>query len=130
MALLPRYLRRLETHLSAAHGVITACSAKVFPNCGTLGWLAVIRAYRKVDGAVTIGRNRAGLAACAAQERTPDRPAWENAGFRNHADHTATPEFRAGMAELRDGSGKKLGRYAASWIACWPKRPSSTAALI
>ena len=28
-----------------------------------------------------------------------------------------------------DGSGKNLGRYAASWIACWPKRPSSTAAL-
>jgi hypothetical protein len=26
------------------------------------------------------------------------------------------------------GSGKKLGRYAANWIACWPKRPSSTAA--
>ena len=26
------------------------------------------------------------------------------------------------------GSGKNLGRYAASWIACWPKRPSSTAA--
>ncbi len=28
----------------------------------------------------------------------------------------------------RAGSGKNLGRYAASWIACWPKRPSSTAA--
>src|SRR3712207_4735519 len=28
-----------------------------------------------------------------------------------------------------EGSGKNLGRYAASWIACWPKRPSSTAAL-
>ena len=28
-----------------------------------------------------------------------------------------------------DGSIKNLGRYAASWIACWPKRPSSTAAL-
>jgi len=27
------------------------------------------------------------------------------------------------------GSVKNLGRYAASWIACWPKRPSSTAAL-
>ena len=40
--------------------------------------------------------------ACVAQERTPDWPAWENAGFRNHADHTATPEFREGMAELRE----------------------------
>jgi len=28
-----------------------------------------------------------------------------------------------------DGSVKNLGRYAASWIACWRKRPSSTAAL-
>jgi hypothetical protein len=27
------------------------------------------------------------------------------------------------------GSGKNLGRYAASWIACWPKRPSSIAVL-
>ncbi len=30
---------------------------------------------------------------------------------------------------LIDGSVKNLGRYAASWIAGWPKRPSSTAAL-
>ncbi len=28
-----------------------------------------------------------------------------------------------------DGSVKNLGHYAGSWIACWPKRPSSTAAL-
>ncbi len=28
-----------------------------------------------------------------------------------------------------DGSVKNLGRYAASRTACWPKRPSSTAAL-
>jgi len=27
------------------------------------------------------------------------------------------------------GSVKNLGRYAVSWIACWRKRPSSTAAL-
>ena len=27
------------------------------------------------------------------------------------------------------GSVKNLGRYAPSWFACWPKRPSSTAAL-
>ncbi len=32
-------------------------------------------------------------------------------------------------AEERDGSVKNLGRYAASWIAWWPKRPSSSAAL-
>ncbi len=32
-------------------------------------------------------------------------------------------------AEMMNGSVKNLGRYAASWIAWWPKRPSSTAAL-
>ena len=31
--------------------------------------------------------------------------------------------------ELTGGSVKNLGRYAASWIAGWPNRPSSTAAL-
>ncbi len=31
--------------------------------------------------------------------------------------------------DLAHGSVKNLGRYAASWIACWRKRPSSTAAL-
>ena len=51
--------------------------------------------------------------ACAAQERTPDWPAWENASFRNHADHTATPEFREGMAELRD-----LGRTHTCAVLC------------
>jgi len=29
----------------------------------------------------------------------------------------------------RQGSVKNLGRYAASWSAWWPSRPSSTAAL-
>ncbi len=28
-----------------------------------------------------------------------------------------------------EGSVKNLGRYAASWIAWWPNRPSSRAAL-
>src|SRR3954449_2451108 len=34
-------------------------------------------------------------------------------------------------ATVFDRSGKNLGHYAASWVACWPrpKRPSSTAAL-
>ncbi len=31
--------------------------------------------------------------------------------------------------EAQGGSVKNLGRYAASWIAGWPNRPSSTAAL-
>ena len=36
-----------------------------------------------------------------------------------------------GVTAKLEGSGKNLGRYAASCIACWPKpqRPSSTAAL-
>src|SRR5215210_6443922 len=39
--------------------------------------------------------------------------------------------YRALLDEPIDGSGKNLGRYAASWIVCWPRprRPSSTAAL-
>src|SRR5687767_2088635 len=36
---------------------------------------------------------------------------------------------RSKSLEVLIGSGKNLGRYAASWIACWPKRPSRTAAL-
>ena len=35
----------------------------------------------------------------------------------------------AALAEVPDGSVKNLGLYAASWIAGWPNRPSSTAAL-
>ena len=38
---------------------------------------------------------------------------WENASFRNYADHTATPEFREGMAELRD-----LGRAHTCAVMC------------
>ncbi len=34
-----------------------------------------------------------------------------------------------GIVTDRDGSVKNLGRYAASWIAWWPNRPSSRAAL-
>ncbi len=30
------------------------------------------------------------------------------------------------IAEVRDGSVKNLGRYAAIWLAGRPKRPSST----
>ena len=42
----------------------------------------------------------------------------------------ARPElkrFKAYMTTTE--SVKKLGRYAVSWIAWWPKRPSSTAVL-
>jgi len=35
----------------------------------------------------------------------------------------------AGSLNLGVGSVKNLGHYAANWIAWWPKRPSSTAAL-
>jgi len=33
------------------------------------------------------------------------------------------------VISLPKGSVKNLGHYAASWIACWRKRPSRTAAL-
>ena len=48
------------------------------------------------------------------KDQGPSRNAfWENASFRNHADHTATPEFRGGMAELRD-----LGRAHTCAVMC------------
>jgi len=37
--------------------------------------------------------------------------------------------FNIGLSEHPTGSVKNLGRYAASWIAGWPNRSSSTAAL-
>ncbi len=48
-------------------------------------------------------------------------------------DHKGECDAVDGMARGEDGfgrgDGENLGRYAASWIACWPKRPSSTVAL-
>ncbi len=43
----------------------------------------------------------------------------------------ANPFFQGMTRGVQDGIGsvKNLGRYAASWIACWRKRLSSTAAL-
>jgi len=38
---------------------------------------------------------------------------WQNASFRNYADYATTPDFRAGMAELRD-----IGRDHACAIMC------------
>jgi uncharacterized protein (DUF488 family) len=38
---------------------------------------------------------------------------WENPSFRNYADYTATPDFREGMAELRE-----LGRGHVCAIMC------------
>jgi uncharacterized protein (DUF488 family) len=48
------------------------------------------------------------------KDQGPSRNAfWENASFRNYADHTATPEFREGMAELRE-----LGRTRTCALLC------------
>ena len=48
------------------------------------------------------------------KDRGPSRNAfWENASFRNYADYAATPEFREGMAELRD-----LGRAHTCAVMC------------
>ncbi len=68
-----------------------------------------------------------------------------NAGVRAGARHHAEPDWAALVREFKrpgvnllvlweeyravHGSVKNLGRYAASRMACWPKRPSSTAAL-
>ncbi len=44
---------------------------------------------------------------------------------------TLLAKLQASMlcGQVAEGSVKNLGRYAASWIAWWPNRPSSTAAL-
>ena len=47
-------------------------------------------------------------------------------------DHATLNRWVLAYAPLIEcGSGKNLGHYAASWVACWPrpKRPSSTVAL-
>ncbi len=41
----------------------------------------------------------------------------------------AALELACAGQDVTLGSVKNLGRYAASRMACWPKRPSSTAAL-
>jgi uncharacterized protein (DUF488 family) len=48
------------------------------------------------------------------KDKVPSRNTfWENTSFRNYADYTATPDFRAGMAELHD-----LGRTYVCAIMC------------
>ena len=48
------------------------------------------------------------------KDQGPSRNAfWENASFRNYADYAATPEFREGMAELRE-----LGRTRTCAVLC------------
>ena len=48
------------------------------------------------------------------KDQAPSRNAfWENESFRNYADYAATPEFREGMAELRD-----LGRTHTCALLC------------
>jgi uncharacterized protein (DUF488 family) len=48
------------------------------------------------------------------KDQAPSRNTfWENGSFRNYADYAATPEFREGMAELRD-----LGRAHACAVLC------------
>ena len=48
------------------------------------------------------------------KDQGPSRNAfWENASFRNYADYAATPEFREGMAELRE-----LGRTHTCAVMC------------
>ena len=48
------------------------------------------------------------------KDQAPSRNTfWENESFRNYADYAATPEFREGMAELRD-----FGRAYACAVMC------------
>jgi len=43
--------------------------------------------------------------------------------------HHKPEEIVGELRQVEVGSVKNLGHYAASWIACRPKRPSGTAAL-
>ncbi len=45
------------------------------------------------------------------------------------ARHGLVLDAGLSFRDLGMGSVKNLGHYAASWIAGWPNRPSSTAAL-
>jgi len=61
-------------------------------------------------------------------ERLPERQQHMPSHLAFLAQH---PDKVVAAGALRGSqeSVKNLGHYAASWIACWPKRPSSTAAL-
>jgi len=73
--------------------------------------------------------------------RSAEIPCWGSSrkrGIRGRIICFLGPDDGMGVSEQFAGYGdqddlgrsvKNLGRYAASWIACWRKRPSSTAAL-
>jgi len=73
--------------------------------------------------------------------RSAELPCWGSSrkrGIRGRIECFLSPDDGMGVDEQFAGDGdqddlggsvKDLGRYAASWIACWLKRPSSTAAL-
>src|SRR5215210_4851040 len=69
----------------------------------------------------------------AARRRTLDQHLAGILTTASSCDRTRALQAKISRArdQLLTGSGKNLGRYAASWIACWPRprRPSSTAAL-
>ncbi len=70
---------------------------------GLASWQIGYRHIRKLGG--LRGRRR---------DQPPSRNTfWENPSFRNYADYAATPDFREGMAELRE-----LGRAHVCAIMC------------
>ncbi len=82
---------------------------------------------RQIVDLVRAGRDPADL----AREFEPTAQAIRNwvvqADRQEGRREEASPGL--GATEREEGSVKNLGRYAASWIAGWPNRPSSTAAL-
>ncbi len=81
---------------------------------GSLAWNYLTGA-RALPEAIVLAAIRTGVL-----REGPHASAW----FA-HQDHAG----RLTGIEMRGGSVKNLGRYAANWNAFWPKRPSSTAAL-
>ena len=98
-----------------------------------------------------LGRGSRGRGVCPAWRRQPEMPSQQAdaAGARarvrlgepgrhgrTRADHDRQPGPGRALGSVTEvserlgfGSVKNLGRYAASRIAGWPKRPSNTAAL-
>ena len=95
-------------------------------------YLAIIGHYRKLDGGATIGRSRAGSAACAVQERTgplraPAPGTWPGRPGDSSRRVTA-PEIKGYFRRTRVGRARgfaadgtaALDSRAGETFHCWP----------
>ena len=93
----------------------------------TSNTVTVIDPYTdKVLGTIPLGKPRLDG---ALDPMDRDQVDVHGLGFSRDGHRLDVISVASGGAQVIDGSVKNLGRYAASWIAGWPNRPSSTAAL-